>query len=62
MTSLILIFIKHVQVVVLTPFSNTISTFLCCVLVVKVQVFHAVVWGSNPGDDYFILLSQSFFF
>ena len=29
---------------------------------VKVQAFHAVVWGSNPGDDYFIILSQSFFF
>ena len=29
---------------------------------VKVNVFHAAVWGSNPGDVYFILLSQSFFF
>ena len=28
---------------------------------VKVQVVHAVVWDSNPGDDYFILLSESFF-
>ena len=29
---------------------------------VKVNVFHAAVWGSNPGDVYFILFSQSFFF
>ena len=34
----------------------------CCVVVVKVNVFHAAVWGSNTGDVYFILLSQSFFF
>ena len=58
MTSLVPIFIKHVKI----PFSNTVSSFLCCVLVVKVQAFHAIVWGSNPSDDYFTLLSQSFFF
>ena len=62
MTSFILIFIKHVQIVPEISFSNTFFSFLCCVLLVKVQVFHAVVWGSNPRDDYFIFLSQSFFF
>ena len=56
--SLILVFIKHVRVVLLIPFSNTVFMSSCCVLVVKLQVFHAVVWGSNPGDDYFILLGR----
>ena len=37
------------------------SFFILVLCPGKVQVFHAVVLGSNPGDDHFILLSQSFF-
>ena len=39
------------------PFSNTVSSFLCFVLVVKVQVFHAVVRSSNPVESKFFLYS-----